>query len=75
MPDDIAHLIVNAYIMTVCDCCKGYWHQELDESSSFLTIFNTEFGCYRYTVMLFGATVAGHVFQCKLDQCSGQIPM
>ena len=50
MPDDIAHLIVDACIMTVCDCHKGYWHQELDESSSFLTTFNTEFGCYRYTV-------------------------
>ena len=74
MPDDIAHLIVDACIMTVCDCCKEYWHQELDESSSFLTTFNTEFGCYRYTVMPFGATVAADVFQHKLDQCFGQIP-
>ena len=57
MPDDIAHLIPDACAMTVCDCCKGYWHQELDESFSFLTTFNTEFGHYRYTVMPFGATV------------------
>ena len=41
MPVDIAHLIADACIMTVCDCHKGYWHQELDESSSFLTTFNT----------------------------------
>ena len=74
MPDDIAHLIVDACIMIVCDCHKGYCHQELDESSSFLTTFNTEFGHYRYTVMPFGGTVAGHVFQCKLDQSFGQIP-
>ena len=74
MPDDIAHLIEDAYIMTVCDCCKGYWHQELDESSSLLKTFNTEFGHYRYTVMPFGATVAGDVFRCKLDQCFGHIP-
>ena len=74
MPDDIAHLIVDACIMTVCDCCKGYWHQELDESFSFLTTFNTEFGHYRYTVMPFGANVAGDVFQHKLDQCFGHIP-
>ena len=26
-----------------------------------------------YTVMPFGTTVAGNVFQCKLDQCFGQI--
>ena len=46
MPDDIAHLIADSCIMTVCDCRKGYWHQELDEPSSFLTTFNTEFGFY-----------------------------
>ena len=73
MSTDIAHLISDACIMTVCDCHKGYWHQELDESSSFVTTFNTEFGCYRYTVMPFGANVAGDVFQSKLDQYFGQI--
>ena len=55
--------------MTVCDCKKGYWHQESDEASSFLTTFNTEFGRFRYTVMPFGITIAGDVFQQKLDQC------
>ena len=60
--------------MTVCDSHKGYWHQELDEFSSFLTTFNTEFGCYGYTVMPFGAIVGGDVFQHKLDQCFGHIP-
>ena len=30
--------------MTVLDCHKGYWHQQLDEQSSYLTTFNTEFG-------------------------------
>ena len=74
MPDDIAHLIADFCIVTVCDCHKGYWHQELDEPSSFLTTFNTEFGHYIFTVMPFGATLAGDVFQCKLDQCFGQIP-
>ena len=72
-PKDIAHLLVVAYIMTVCDCIKEYWHQKLDEPSSFLTTFNTEFGGFRYTVMPFGATVAGDVFQCKFDQCFGMI--
>ena len=74
MPDDIAHLIADACILAVCDCSKGYWHQELDESSSFLTTFNTESGHYRYTVMPFGATVAVDVFQHKLELCFVQIP-
>ena len=39
-----------------------------------MTTFNTEFGRYRYTVMPFGATVAGDVFQNKLDECFGHIP-
>ena len=72
-PEDIAHLLAEACVMTVCDCKKGYWHQKLDEASCYLTTFNTEFGRYRYTVMPFGITVAGDVFQRKLDQHFGQI--
>ena len=26
MPEDIAQLLADACIMTVCDCMKGYWH-------------------------------------------------
>ena len=47
-PEDIAHLIAGPCTMTVLDCHKGYWHQQLDEQSSYLTTFNTEFGRYRY---------------------------
>ena len=43
-PEDIAHLLVNTKVITVTDCSKGFWHEELDEYSSFLTTFNTEFG-------------------------------
>ena len=68
-PEDITHLIANSCAMTVCNCKKGYWHQELDEASSFLTKFNTQLGRFQYTVMPFGITVAGDVFQQKLDQC------
>ena len=71
--EDIAHLLADASIMSVCNCKKGYWHQELDEASSFLTTLNTELGRFRHTVMPFGATVAGDVFQCKLDQCFGHL--
>ena len=59
--------------MTVCDCKKGYWHQKLNQASSFLTTFNTESGRFRYTVKPFGITVAGDVFQRQLDQYFGKI--
>ena len=72
-PEDIAHVLADACTMTVCNCKKGYWHQQLDEASSFLTTFNTELGRFRYTVMPFVATVVGDVFQCKLYQCFGEI--
>ena len=72
-PEDIAHLLAEAWIITVCDCRKGFWHQQLDEASSFLTTLNTELGRFHYTVMPFGATVAGDVFHCKLDECFGKI--
>ena len=60
-------------MLTVLDCKKGYWHQKLDQASSYLTTFNTEFGRYQYTVMPFSATFAGNVFQRKLDQCFGHL--
>ena len=47
MLEDITHLITDSCIMMVCDCMKGYWHQELDEASSFLTTFNIELGRFR----------------------------
>ena len=52
---------------------KGYWHQKLDQASSFLTTLNTDIGRFRYTVMPFGITVARDVLQRQLDQCFGKI--
>ena len=62
MPEVIAHLIADACIMTACDCKEGYWHQKLDEASPskqplILRLADPD------TVMPFGATVAGDVFQ------------
>ena len=45
-PEDISHLLADSTVMTVLDSKKGYWHQELDEASFYLTTFNTEFGRY-----------------------------
>ena len=72
-PEDIAHLLADACIITVGDCRKGYWHQQLDEASSFLTILIIELDRFCYTVMPFSATIAGDVSQCKLDECFGKI--
>ena len=73
-PDDIAHLLADAVIITTTDCTKGFWHEALDEESSYLTTFDTEFGRFRFTVMPFGISVAGDVFQRKLDTIFGNLP-
>ena len=62
-PKDISHMVADTCILTACNCKKGYWHQTLDEASSYLTTFNTKVGRYRFAVMPFGITVAGDVFQ------------
>ena len=72
-PEGITHLLAEAGIITVCGCRKGYWHQQHDETSSFMTTFKTELGRFWYTVMPFGATVAGDVFQRKLDEHFGKL--
>ena len=66
-PEDIAHKQSGVTVITVLDCSKGYFHQPLDDESSFLTTFNTKIGQFRFTVMPFGATVASDIFQWKLD--------
>ena len=43
-PEDIVHKLAGATVITVLDCSKGYWHQLLDDESSYLTTFNTEIG-------------------------------
>ena len=72
-PEDIAHLLAEACVITVSDCRKGFLHQQLDEASSCSTMFKTQLGRFHYTVMPFGATVAGDGYQCKLDECFGNI--
>ena len=46
---------------------NSFWHEALDEESSYHTTFGTEFGRFRFTVMQFGITVPGDAFQRKLD--------
>ena len=72
-PEDIAHLLANVKVIAVTDCSKGFWHEELDEYSSYLTTFNTEFGHFRFTRMPFRVNVAGDVFQQNLDEIFGKL--
>ena len=66
-------MLADAVIITTTDCTKGFWHKALDEESSYLTTFGREFGRFHFTVMSFGTSVAGDVFQRKFDTIFGNL--
>ena len=46
---------------------KDYWYVEVNEASTFLTLFNISFARFCFIRMSFGLTAVGDAFQCKLD--------
>ena len=72
-PDDVYHKHTNAKYITVIDFKKSFWQFVLDEESSYLTTFNTPFGCYRYLRMPFGTNVSGDCHQPGIDSIYGKL--
>ena len=66
--EDVATRLHGAKVFTVLDVSHGFWHVELDNTSSFLTTFNTPFGRYRWKRMPFGISSAPEVFQWRMHQ-------
>ena len=66
--EDIATRLFGAKVFTVLDVRQGFWHVTLDESSSFLTTFNTPFGRHRWKRMPFGICSAPEVFQRRMHE-------
>ena len=62
-PGDVYHKLANAKYITVIDFKKSFWQFLLDEESSYLTTFNTPFGCYHYLRLPFGTNVSGDCHQ------------
>lgn len=65
--DEILPLLHGKKYFSVVDTKKGYWHVELDLSSSLLCTFNTPFGRYRFKRLPFGVIVSQDIFQRNLD--------
>ena len=66
--EDIATRLHGAKVFTKLDVRNGFWHVALDESSSYLTTFNTPFGRYRWRRLPFGVSSAAEVFQRKMHE-------
>ena len=66
--EDVATCLHGAKVFTKLDVRNGFWHIKLDNSSSYLTTFNTPFGRYRWKRMPFGIRSAPEVFQRKMHE-------
>ena len=72
--EDFLPNLSKAKIFTTLDLKSGYWHVQLDESSSYLTTFSTPYGLYRFLRLPFGCNVSSEIFQRKLNESIGDLP-
>ncbi len=74
---DSLHELSNSKVFTKVDLSSGYWHVKLDDVSSHLTTFQTNWGRYRWLRLPFGLSVSSEIFQKRLmeafEQLSGVI--
>jgi len=56
--EEVLPKLANAKVFSVLDAKDDFYHVRLDEESSFLTAFNTPFGCYRWLQMPQGISSA-----------------
>ena len=66
--DDILPDLAHAKVFSVLDLKSGFWHVQLDDSSSTLTTMGTPFGRFRWKRLPFGVAPAPKVFQQRLDK-------
>ena len=75
--EEILPKLNGAKVISIVDAKCGYWNIILDEDSSYLTTFNSSYGCYRFKRMLFGLKMSQDIFQTRIDQtfegCRGVI--
>ena len=56
------------------DASLGYHNLQLDTKSLYLTTFACPFGRYHYKHLLFGAVLAGNMFQHKIEENFSDMP-
>ena len=72
--EDVATRLHGAKVFTKLDVRNGFWHIKLDDSSTYLTTFNTPFGRYRWKRMPFGIRSAPEVFQRRMHELIEGMP-
>ena len=75
--EEILPKLNGAKVFSIVDAKCGYWNIILDEESSYLTMFNSPYGCYRFKRMPFGLKMSQDIFQTHINQtfegCHGVI--
>ena len=71
--NDILPKLNNAQYLFLIDMSSGYHNLQLDEKSSYLTMFACTFGRYRYKRLLCGAVPTGDRFQ-RIDKIFKDLP-
>jgi len=66
--DEVASRLAGAKKFTLCDAKDGFHQILLDETSSYLTTFNSPFGRYRWARMPFGISSAPEVWQRRMHE-------
>ena len=72
--ETISSTLNGCKVFSVVDMSNCYWHQKLTEESSFLCVFNSPFGRYRFKRMPFGISWASEVAQKMVEKHFGDIP-
>ena len=72
--NDILPKLNNVQYMSIIDASFGYHNLKLDKQSSYLTTFSCPFGKYQYKWLLLRATLAGNMFQWKIDKIFSDMP-
>ena len=66
--NEVASRLTGAKKFTLCDAKDGFHQILLDDTSSYLTTFNSPFGRYRWTRMPFGISSAPEVWQRRMHE-------
>ena len=72
--EDTLQELGQSRVFSKADLSSGYWHVVLDETSSMLTTFQTDFGRYRWLRLPFGLNVSSEIFQKRILECFIGLP-
>ena len=66
--EEVATRLRKARVFSVLDAKNGFWQVQLDKESSYLRIFNTPFGRYRWLCLPFGIKTAPEEYQRRIHE-------